>query len=241
MLAVKLPRDMGNWHSATSGRLAPTTADRRAFLRSPSSNSGLGCGAFAGTSIAASAEEQVLLGVEYGDLGGALERIAPELQAVVQATVLDGLTTREVAIAIITPMWCFAIVVTALERAPLSGSLVAGVTLELACFLTLGISIAGSLKRWADFSEPGVATAPTMVIALMALGLPIADWQSIVDPGGRWATAHQGWLLLWAAALLALGIAARDPAAPRYRLSLNRPTRRRFDVNDPRDEPPTQL
>jgi RNA polymerase sigma-70 factor, ECF subfamily len=42
-----------------------------------------------------SAEERVLLGVEHGDLGGALHRLAPELRAVVQATVLDGLTTRE--------------------------------------------------------------------------------------------------------------------------------------------------
>jgi RNA polymerase sigma-70 factor (ECF subfamily) len=37
----------------------------------------------------------VLLGVEYGDLAGALDRLSPELRAVVQATVLDGLTTRE--------------------------------------------------------------------------------------------------------------------------------------------------
>ncbi len=44
---------------------------------------------------APSAEEQVLLGVEYGDLAGALNRLSPELRAVVQATVLDGLTTRE--------------------------------------------------------------------------------------------------------------------------------------------------
>lgn len=42
-----------------------------------------------------SAEDRVLLGVEYGDLGGALNRISPELRAVVQATILDGLTTRE--------------------------------------------------------------------------------------------------------------------------------------------------
>lgn len=42
-----------------------------------------------------SAEEQVLLGVEYGDLAGALNRLSPELRAVVQATVLDGLSTRE--------------------------------------------------------------------------------------------------------------------------------------------------
>ncbi len=42
-----------------------------------------------------SAEEQVLLDVALGDLGGALNRLSPELRAVVQATVLDGLTTRE--------------------------------------------------------------------------------------------------------------------------------------------------
>lgn len=42
-----------------------------------------------------SAEDRVLLGVEHGDLAGALSRLSPELRAVVQATVLDGLTTRE--------------------------------------------------------------------------------------------------------------------------------------------------
>lgn len=41
------------------------------------------------------AEDHVLVGVEHGDLGGALRRLSPELRAVVQATVLDGLTTRE--------------------------------------------------------------------------------------------------------------------------------------------------
>ncbi|TWD80806.1 RNA polymerase sigma-70 factor (ECF subfamily) [Kribbella amoyensis] len=44
-----------------------------------------------------SAEDQVLLGVEHGDLGAALDRLPPELRAVLQATVLDGLTTREAA------------------------------------------------------------------------------------------------------------------------------------------------
>jgi len=42
-----------------------------------------------------SAEEQVLLGVEYGDLAGALNRLSPELRAVIEATALDGLTMRE--------------------------------------------------------------------------------------------------------------------------------------------------
>jgi len=49
------------------------------------------------TDVELSAEEQVLLGVEYGDLAGALDRLSPELRAVVQATVLDGLTTGEAA------------------------------------------------------------------------------------------------------------------------------------------------
>jgi len=39
----------------------------------------------------------VLAGVEYGDLAGALNRLSPELRAVVQATILDDLTTKEAA------------------------------------------------------------------------------------------------------------------------------------------------
>ena len=41
------------------------------------------------------AEDQVLLSVEYGDLGQALARLSPEMRAVIQATVLDGLTAAE--------------------------------------------------------------------------------------------------------------------------------------------------
>ncbi|HEX2064701.1 MAG TPA: RNA polymerase sigma factor [Acidimicrobiales bacterium] len=42
-----------------------------------------------------SAEDTVLLDTEHGDLAGAIEQLSPELRAVVQATVVDGLTTRE--------------------------------------------------------------------------------------------------------------------------------------------------
>ena len=42
-----------------------------------------------------SAEEEVLARVQYSNVGMALEGLSPELRAVVQATVLDGLTTRE--------------------------------------------------------------------------------------------------------------------------------------------------
>jgi RNA polymerase sigma-70 factor (ECF subfamily) len=44
-----------------------------------------------------SAEELVLLGIEHGDLAAAMDRLSPELRAVIQATALDGLTTREAA------------------------------------------------------------------------------------------------------------------------------------------------
>ena len=44
-----------------------------------------------------SAEDEVLLRVEHGDLGGAVDGLSPELRAVVQAVVLDGLTSKEAA------------------------------------------------------------------------------------------------------------------------------------------------
>jgi RNA polymerase sigma-70 factor (ECF subfamily) len=43
----------------------------------------------------ATLEDELLAGVEYGDLGPAMAALSPELRAVIQATVLDGLTTRE--------------------------------------------------------------------------------------------------------------------------------------------------
>lgn len=50
-----------------------------------------------------SAEDRVLAGVEHGDLAGALIRLSPELRAVLQATVVDGLTTREAAVLLGIP------------------------------------------------------------------------------------------------------------------------------------------
>ncbi|MGI5138859.1 MULTISPECIES: RNA polymerase sigma factor [unclassified Streptomyces] len=51
----------------------------------------------------ASAEERVLAGVEHGGLAGALTRLSPELRAVLQATVIDGLSTREAAVLLGIP------------------------------------------------------------------------------------------------------------------------------------------
>ena len=52
-------------------------------------------GAWGNEEVLVSAEDEVLLAVEHGDLAGSLQRLSPELRAVVQATVLDGLTSRE--------------------------------------------------------------------------------------------------------------------------------------------------
>jgi RNA polymerase sigma-70 factor (ECF subfamily) len=49
------------------------------------------------TATVPSAEDEVLLRVEHGDLGSAIDGLSPELRAVVQAVVLDGLTSREAA------------------------------------------------------------------------------------------------------------------------------------------------
>jgi RNA polymerase sigma-70 factor, ECF subfamily len=52
---------------------------------------------------AASAEEQALVALEHREVIRALNRLAPELQAVLQATVLDGLSTREAAVLLGIP------------------------------------------------------------------------------------------------------------------------------------------
>ncbi|MFJ2934569.1 RNA polymerase sigma factor [Streptomyces sp. NPDC087219] len=49
------------------------------------------------SAAASSAEDRVLAGLEYGEVGAALDRISPELAEVLRATVVDGLTTRETA------------------------------------------------------------------------------------------------------------------------------------------------
>ncbi len=46
----------------------------------------------------ASAEDQVLVGIEHGRLGQALAGLSPELRCAIEATVLDGLTCAEAAV-----------------------------------------------------------------------------------------------------------------------------------------------
>jgi RNA polymerase sigma factor (sigma-70 family) len=58
---------------------------------------GSGAAVFEKAGAAPAAEDQVLLSVDYGDIGQALARLSPEMRAVIQAVVLDGLTAREAA------------------------------------------------------------------------------------------------------------------------------------------------
>lgn len=51
----------------------------------------------------ASAEDELLLAVAHGSVGDALRTLSPELLQVMQATVLDGLSTREAAVLLGIP------------------------------------------------------------------------------------------------------------------------------------------
>jgi RNA polymerase sigma-70 factor (ECF subfamily) len=51
----------------------------------------------AGSPLVRSAEDELLIAVEHGDVGTALRALSPELRAVLAATVIDGLSTREAA------------------------------------------------------------------------------------------------------------------------------------------------
>lgn len=52
---------------------------------------------------AAPGPEEVLCEVSYGDLGTALSQLSPELRQVLQATVLDGLSTKAAAVVLGIP------------------------------------------------------------------------------------------------------------------------------------------
>lgn len=53
--------------------------------------------------VVASAEDQVLVGLEHGRLGQALNSLSTELRCAIEATVLDGLTCAEAAVLLGVP------------------------------------------------------------------------------------------------------------------------------------------
>ena len=86
--------ELGAWLWGIAVRRLVDALRRRPYDRLATTNV-LDAAAASSFTPVESAEDRVLVGVEYGDLGGALQRLSPELRAVVEATVLDGLTTKE--------------------------------------------------------------------------------------------------------------------------------------------------
>ncbi|MEI2778481.1 MAG: sigma factor-like helix-turn-helix DNA-binding protein [Tetrasphaera sp.] len=72
-----------------------------------------------------SAEDELLVAIEHGDVGIALHRLSPDLHAVVQVTVLDGLTTKEAATLLGLPQGTVKSRLRAAKR-QLRGTLLAG-------------------------------------------------------------------------------------------------------------------
>ncbi|MFI5566554.1 RNA polymerase sigma factor [Streptomyces sp. NPDC051740] len=90
---------VGGWLWTIAARRlvdAYRTQERTARLRTAPMEEAWDGGASAGA-VSPSAEDRVLAGLEYGDVGTALDRISPELREVLRATVVDGLSTRETA------------------------------------------------------------------------------------------------------------------------------------------------
>ena len=86
---------------AVAHRLA--AADRRAAGRRRAGPAAAGARRGCGTGTRRRRRSACCAGVEHGDLAGALVRLSPELRAVLQATVIDGLTTREAAVLLGIP------------------------------------------------------------------------------------------------------------------------------------------
>ncbi|GAA0427587.1 RNA polymerase sigma24 factor [Actinoplanes capillaceus] len=78
------------WTIAVRRLLSALRGPAHRWLSSPS-------GELPDVATTPSAEELVLLGIEHGALGPALDRLSPELRHLIEATALDGLTVREAA------------------------------------------------------------------------------------------------------------------------------------------------
>lgn len=92
---------------------------------------------------------------------------------------------------------------------------IAGLTLELATLLAVGLAAGAIITRWTDAPEPGVFAAPlTVGILLTAFRLP-EQCALFVPRGPLWGPAHERWALVLAAAVLAFLQCTRDPAHPR--------------------------
>lgn len=86
-------------------------------------------------------------------------------------------------------------------------------TVEAAAVTGVVLAVCAVLARWPGLPEPGVAAGP--LLAGFAFGVPaLPRWTALAVPRGPgWEVAHLRWSVLLLAALAALAVAVRDPAA----------------------------
>jgi len=93
----------------------------------------------------------------------------------------------------------------------------AGLALETACLVLLGVAIALSLQRRRGIVEPGQFAALGVLLSALAAHLLGARWPMLVNPGPDWSAAHLRWLAVLAVALAVVAMCLRDPAAQSLR------------------------
>jgi len=93
----------------------------------------------------------------------------------------------------------------------------AGVGLEVATVLAIGLAGAAVAFRFWEVDAPGLVTAPIVLGFLGGLALVPPRWALIVVPGPQWPAAHLRWAGVLIAAAVLVALASRDPAARRYR------------------------
>lgn len=116
--------------------------------------------------LVASAEDELLLGVEHGDVGTALRSLSPQLRAVVQATVVDGLTSREKEIVRYArhPVFLAGFLLTALSTLTGHDRLTASVSyliVPAAGLGLFGVIVMASLVRSSDPAAEAAGTVAT--------------------------------------------------------------------------------
>ncbi len=101
---VSVWRGAGRFSAGSAGGWLWTVASRRLVdaLRRSEPMPAMPASAVAGEP-ASPGPEALLCEVSYGDLGTALSQLSPELRKVLQATVLDGLSTKEAAVVLGIP------------------------------------------------------------------------------------------------------------------------------------------
>ncbi|WP_433205472.1 hypothetical protein ACQP00_37865 [Dactylosporangium sp. CS-047395] len=112
------------------------------------------------------------------------------------------------AVAVVAPLWSLMLVYLG------PSSVGFGVSVELGAGLVLGWAVAVWGRRF-GVDQPGLATSPALLAALLLAASLSAKAPMLVGPGPQWTDAHLRWSCLLAGAACVLVAGLRDPAARR--------------------------